>query len=173
MSPPLRLPLIVGMLLGLMQTGLFFQLTFTLSSSFETYLLVTLCWLAGSAVGVYRLGKSAVSLQAFLGIGLLAYATCAVLLVWQPFNSRLWPAYGLLVIVAGIYPGVFFARRAQLYPARTLFLWENNGFVLGLVAGTLLFMVMGRWVLWGAPVVVAYWVWRFGEPGKVRHNATI
>ena len=45
-------PSIVGLMLGLFQTGLFFQLAFTLSSSFRTYLMVTVCWLIGSAIGV-------------------------------------------------------------------------------------------------------------------------
>src|SRR5215475_9724531 len=101
-------PSLVGLLLGLLQTGLFFQLTFTLSSTFGTFLLVTLCWLLGSAVGVYLLAKWALPTWGFLGLALLAYGACALLLAAAPFNTTLWPLYAALVMLSGFYPGVFF-----------------------------------------------------------------
>src|SRR6185436_6702564 len=63
-------PSLVGILLGLLQTGLFFQLTFTLSSSFRTFLMITVCWLLGSAVGI-RIAKSAqLQLNGFMLVGM-------------------------------------------------------------------------------------------------------
>jgi hypothetical protein len=153
--PRLIYPLLVGLLLGLLQTGLFFQLTFTLSSGFGTYLLVTLCWLIGGALGVYSMARLKIATGVFLLLALVAFGVCGALLELMPFNTTIWPVYGLLVGLAGLYPGVFFARMAPLYLARTLFLWENNGFILGLVIGTLLFMVAGRLALWLAPLLVA------------------
>jgi hypothetical protein len=154
-------PSLVGLLLGLLQTGLFFQLSFTLSSTFGTFLLVTLCWLAGSAVGVIYLSQTRLSLSAFLLLALMAYAVCALLLVRFPFSTPLTPLYGLLALLTGFYPGVFFARMAVRYTARDLFFRENNGFITGLVLGTLLFMLFGRIILWVLPVIVAvlvYWL---------------
>jgi hypothetical protein len=148
-------PLLVGIFLGCIQTGLFFQLSFTLSSSFGTYLMVTLSWLVGSASGVYCLARLPLSLRGFLLLALLAYAACAGLLAALPFQSQWWWLYAVLVLLAGVYPGVFFARMAAHYPARTLFFWENNGFIMGLMAGTLLFMLFGRPVLWLMPVLLA------------------
>ena len=65
-------PALVGLLLGLLQTGLFFQLSFTMSSSIVTFLMVTLCWLLGSAVGVYFLGKTRRPSEVFMALALLA-----------------------------------------------------------------------------------------------------
>ncbi len=148
-------PSLVGLLLGLLQTGLFFQLTFTLSSTFGTFLLVTLCWLVGSAIGVYFLARFSLPTWAFLVLALLAYGACALLLNAAPFNTVIWPLYAVLIILSGFYPGVFFARMSAFYPARTLFLWENNGFIAGLVLGTLAFLVAGRIALWILPLITA------------------
>ena len=161
-------PSLVGLLLGLLQTGLFFQLTFTLSSTIGTFLLVTLCWLLGSALGVLFLGKSRVPTTAFLFLALAAYAVCVLMLNAAPFNTRWWPVYGLLIVLSGFYPGVFFARMSGVYIARTLFLRENNGFIVGLVLGSLLFMLLGRVALWVAPGVIAALVYLVGEPEKLR-----
>lgn len=148
-------PSLVGLLLGLLQTGLFFHLTFTLSSSFGSFLLVTLCWLIGSAGGALCFTRFNVKLNMFLLLALAAYFACAVLLGLFPFNTTLWPIYGLLIGLSGIYPGVFFARLGRVYRASDLFFRENNGFIFGLLAGTLLFMVFGRAALWVLPLLVA------------------
>jgi CDP-diglyceride synthetase len=157
-------PALVGLLLGLLQTGLFFQLTFTLSSTIATFLLVTLCWLLGSAVGVSYLAKTRWPTSAFLALALLAYAVCVVMLHAAPFNTRWWVFYAALVAISGFYPGVFFGRMASVYTARTLFLRENNGFIAGLVLGSLLFMLVGRMALWVTPALVAALVYWMGEP---------
>jgi hypothetical protein len=146
-------PVLVGVYLGLLQTGYFFQLTLMLSSGFTTYLMVTLCWLAGSAAGAGYLHRRAIGLKLLLVAGLLTYGICAALVMALPFNTSLWLVYAALVFVTGIFPGVFFARLSQVYPAGTLFFRENNGFLIGLVLGTLLFMLQGRATLWVMPVI--------------------
>jgi hypothetical protein len=146
-------PVLVGVYLGLLQTGYFFQLTLMLSSGFTTYLMVTLCWLAGSAAGAGFLYRRAVGLKILLVAGLVTYGICAALVMALPFNTSLWLIYAALVFVTGIFPGVFFARLSQVYEAGTLFFRENNGFLVGLVAGTLLFMLYGRATLWVMPVL--------------------
>ncbi len=151
-------PSLVGLLLGLLQTGLYFQLSFTLSSSFTTFLMVTVCWLIGSVIGVRLLPTIQFHLNGFLLFALLAYFACAVLLNAAPFNTQLWPLYAVLILVAGIYPGVFFARLGVVYSARDLFFRENNGFILGLISGTLLFLLFGRVALWFPPILIAAFV---------------
>jgi hypothetical protein len=148
-------PSLVGILLGLLQTGLFFQLTFTLSSSFRTFLMITVCWLLGSAVGIWVAKRVRLHLNGFALLTLCTYFACAVLLGLAPFNTQLWPVYGVFIMLMGLYPGVFFVRLGEFYTARQLFLRENNGFIIGLVTGTLMFLVIGRAALWGMPVVVA------------------
>jgi hypothetical protein len=145
----------IGVLLGLLQNGLFFQLSFTLSSSFTTYLLVTVCWLAGGALGAAIIARTKLPLWFLLIVMLIAYAAVALMLLALPFDTRLWLVYAALIAAAGVYPGVFFARLTQHYPVGGLFFWENNGFLLGMVGGTLLFIVAGRPALWIAPAVFA------------------
>ncbi|MCL4266060.1 MAG: hypothetical protein KJ069_22815 [Anaerolineae bacterium] len=148
-------PGLAGLLFGLLQTGLFFQLSFGLSSGFITFLMISLCWLAGSAVGLYLAGKCRISLAWFVGLGLLAYFGCVVFLQLVPFQTQFRPLYALLVIIMGVAPGFFFARTAVHYSARDLFFRENNGFIIGLVGGTLLFLLTGRVALWLAPLLVS------------------
>lgn len=151
----LRYPLLTGILLGVLQTGLFFQLSFTLSSGFGTYLLITLSWLLGSFIGVTVIVSTKVHLYVLLVISLISYGVCSAMPLIFPFNTSLWWIYGILIIGVGVFPGVFFARVASRYTAAQLFLWENNGFVVGMVIGTLLFLVLGRYVLWVMPVFMA------------------
>jgi ABC-type xylose transport system permease subunit len=76
-------PSLLGMLFGLIQTGLFFQLSFTLSSSFRTFLMVTICWLIGSAIGI-QIAQSIITkrwqMNILLLAALLAYYGCALFL---------------------------------------------------------------------------------------------
>ena len=164
-------PALVGLLLGSLQTGLYFQLSFTLSSSFTTFLMVTLCWLIGSAIGVRVLQRMRLPLNGFLLLALLAYFACAVLLNAAPFNTQVWPLYALLIIVTGFYPGVFFARLGAVYRARDLFFRENNGFILGLVSSTLLFMLFGRAALWLLPLLIAALIFLSGNLLNLRPTA--
>jgi hypothetical protein len=148
-------PSLVGILLGLLQTGLFFQLTFTLSSSFRTFLMITVCWLLGSVAGIRIAKWVRLSLNGFVLLAMLAYFACVALLGAAPFNTQLWLIYAVFIILTGFYPGVFFVRLSTYYTARQLFFRENNGFIIGLVSGTLLFLVLGRVALWGMPLLFA------------------
>ena len=147
-------PALVGLLLGTLQTGLYFQLSFTLSSGFGTYLMVTLCWLLGSMIGVLWLARQRISTLAVLLLAASAYILCCLLLLIMPFNTAFVPVYAVLIVLVGIYPGVFFARMSALYRVGVLFFRENNGFIVGLALGTLLFMLLGRPALWVSPLLL-------------------
>ena len=164
-------PAFVGLLLGLLQTGLYFQLSFMLSSSIRTFLLVTVCWLVGSVIGIGLAKRVRVGLSAFILLALAAYFACVLLLGAAPFQAQLWPAYAALIMLTGLYPGVFFVRMGALYKARDLFFRENNGFIVGLVVGTLLYLLVGRAALWILPVVLAV-VLMLGSPGLQVQDTT-
>src|SRR5581483_7110151 len=110
-----------GVMLGLLQTGLFFQLTSTFSSAIGTYLMVTLCWLIGSAVGVVYGGRLSLRPVILLPLALLSYGLCGLVMFSSPFETELWPLYAGLVIIIGLYPGLFFASMVPVYKARSLF----------------------------------------------------
>jgi hypothetical protein len=153
-------PFIAGLLFGVVQTGYFFQLTFALSSTYGTFLLVTLAWLAGSLVGL-RLNRARVlSLRVGPWLCVLPYGAALLLLGALPFHAEVWPIYGLLIAISGIFAGVFFARMgAVIQPVRWLFFAENNGFILGIVACTLAFLAWGRLTLWIVPAALAALCW--------------
>jgi hypothetical protein len=165
MRPHFVYPLLVGILLGLLQSGLFFLLTFTMSSGFTTYLLITLCWLIGGVVGTLYVNRLNLSLSPLLLMMLLAYALCNWLVNANPFNTQIWPIYGFLIGLAGIYPGVFFARMSKLYAVHSLFFWENNGFIIGLIISTLSFMLFGRSILWILTPLLTVLVWILSPVG--------
>ncbi len=148
-------PALVGMLLGLLQTGLYFQLSFMLSSSIRTFLLVTVSWLVGSVIGIGLAKRLRVGLNIFILLALAAYFACMFLLTAAPFQTQWWPIYAALIVLTGLYPGVFFVRMGIFYRARDLFFRENNGFIAGLVAGTLLYLLAGRAALWVLPTLLA------------------
>jgi len=151
-SDSILYPLLVGLMLGVFQTGLFFQLTFAFTSGFTTYLLITLCWLIGGVIGAVYSSRRVVWLQLPLILTLICYGLCSVIVNAFPFNTQLWLIYALLIGCAGIYPGAFFVKVSAVYTAQRLFLWENNGFISGIIMTGLLFMFVGRTLLWFAPV---------------------
>lgn len=154
----LILPSLVGVLLGFVQTGLFLQLAFTLSSSITTYLTITLCWLIGSVIGVLFMTRLGWTLTQHLILTMAAYALCGITLASQPFETRLLPIYAVAIIVIGVYPGVFFERLKPRYSARSLFFLENNGFIVGVVVSTLAFMFFGQAILWIVPMVISVYL---------------
>ncbi len=155
-------PFIVGLLFGVVQTGYFFQLDFALASTYGTFLLVTLAWLAGSVLGLRASRAPFLTLYTGPWICLAPYVVTQLLLSALPFQSGLWPLYGALVLASGIFSGLLFARLSEaIRPVRWLFFAENNGFLLGIAACTLAYLALGRLVLWIVPVALALlcWVW--------------
>jgi hypothetical protein len=140
-----------GLLFALLQTGLFFQLQFRLTSAYPSYLAVTLAWLLGSLAGLWlgRNGRRTV----WLAASLAAYYGVLILLRCFPYRIGCLPVYGLLMAVCGAQAGHFFAANRALFPsASRLFFWENNGIVLGWIAGFVGYIVFGNVFHWLAPV---------------------
>lgn len=153
-------PFIAGLLFGVVQTGYFFQLTFALSSTYGTFLLVTLAWLAGSLAGLRLNRVQVLSLRVGPWLCVLPYGATLLLLGALPFHSEVWPIYSLLIVISGIFSGLFFARMGTvIQPVRWLFFAENNGFILGIAGCTLAFLAWGRLTLWIIPAMLAALCW--------------
>ncbi len=149
-------PLLVGMLFGAIQTAYFFRLSFALASTYNTFLMITLSWLAGSIVGL----RSRLPLRVGPWICLLPYLLVQVLVNALPFRADLWPIYAVLIVASGIFSGAFFAQMgAVIKPVRRLFFAENNGFVIGLAGSTLVYLLGGRSWLWIAPIALTVLCW--------------
>jgi hypothetical protein len=101
---------------------------------------------------------------------LVPYLSTQVLLNMLPFRSDLWPLYAALVFVSGIYSGLFFARLgAVIRPVRWLFFVENNGFLLGIAACSVLYLLLGRLSLWIIPVILAVLCWIYTPAPNEMH----
>lgn len=155
--------MLVGFLLGLLQTGYFFQLTFTFSSSFRTFLMITLAWLLGSALGVTWIAATRPSLHVFLAAAFGGYLACSFGVHRFAFATQLWPMYAVCIAAGGVYAGVFLARMKPHFAARRLFLWENNGYIGGVVFCTLGYLLFGRWMLYLLPALIVSMLWLMGH----------
>ena len=84
--------------------------------------------------------------------GLAPYASFGLLALAAYDTSLIW-LHGLLVITTALYAGHFFQQERQNFERiGDLFFWENNGFVLGLIAGVAGFIFYGRPFLYAIPL---------------------
>src|SRR5437773_2180125 len=106
-----------GFLFAFLQTGLFFQLQFRLTSAYPSFLAVTLAWLVGSGAGLW-LGRkeNGGGRTAWLAASLAAYYLVLILLRQFPYRIGWLPVYGLLIAVSGAQAGHFFAVNRSLLP---------------------------------------------------------
>jgi hypothetical protein len=150
--------LLVGIFFGALQTAYFFRLSFALASTYNTFLMVTLAWLAGSLIGL----RVRLPLRLGSWLCLMPYLLAQVLVNGLPYRADLWPIYAMLVLFSGIFSGLFFAQMGEVVrPVRRLFFIENNGFIIGLVGSTFLYLVGGRVLLWIAPIGLAVLCWLY------------
>ena len=147
----------MGVFFALLQTGYFFQLQFRLTSAYPSFLAVTLAWLIGSAAGLWLSRNAGTrSVLVWLAASLAAYVLVLLLLRAFPYRMGWLPVVGLLICVSGIHAGVFFgASRHVLGTASRLFFWENNGFILGWIAGFAGYVRSGNTFHWVAPAALA------------------
>jgi hypothetical protein len=159
MSPTRRTVLLLnvaltGVLLGQLQWGVFFMLQSYLASTAVVYLLGTVCWLAGSLIGLIVPGQRG---ELVWAAGMVAaYCVFAWLAEGHPYQLGWLPVLLLLVGVMGGYAGRFFRYRAGLFRApKWLFFVENCGFVLGILLTVALLYHAGSSALLAAPLAVA------------------
>lgn len=129
-----------GLWLGLMQVSLGFALLCGAGASILYYFLLVTIWICGSAAGVLLSGGRVRTICLCLAM-LLALGSFGVLRTY-PFaiaGTILCLSAGLL---CGAYAGLFFRDSIGKWKEiRNVLLHENNGFILGYAAATLLLFV--------------------------------
>ncbi len=147
----------MGIYLGLLQTGYFFHLEVWLTATYPGFLTVLSAWMAGTVSGLHfskaRVLKPSM-MVVLLFASLTAYYLSFLLLKLYPYQSGFLPLHGALIFVSGVQGGVFFQTYRNLFPSSSsLFLWENNGFILGWVGGFAGFVLYGTGFTLTAPLV--------------------
>lgn len=147
----------MGLLFAVLQAGFFFELQLRLTAAYPSYLTVTLAWLLGSVAGLWlgRKAEGASGLVGWMAASLAGYYLVLVLLRAFPYKIEALPVMGILIGVCGIQAGHFFgANRSLFESSSSLFLWENNGFLLGWVVGYAGYVAFGTLFHWISPALV-------------------
>lgn len=152
----INLPLfafLTGLHFALLQFSYVLLLQINISSTYLTYAIVVMSWMAGTMIGLWweRLEASGGVI-----IGLLSYYSVYALLINDPFSTLALPVSAVGVGVTGVWAGRFFVVMLPLFKrADILFFHENNGFLLGIVSVFLGFTLLGRpFMLW-TPLISA------------------
>lgn len=136
-----------GLLLGVLQWGVYLFLSSYMASTAIVYLATTVAWLAGGLVG---LAASARADALWIWAALLAYYAVYLQSVAHPHDLRWLPPLLVAVAAVGSYGGVFVRLRAPCYPrVKWMFVLETLGFLAGM------WLVFGACVRGGMAAVVA------------------
>jgi hypothetical protein len=135
-----------GFFLGLTQVALGFALLAGGGASALRFFALTAAWLAGSLCGALSASRGgAASGTALLVTALLGVGGALAALSLAPFHDASSAAGLVAGALAGGYAGRFLGERAPLWgEARALLLHENNGFIAGFAAASLLLFASAR-----------------------------
>lgn len=129
---PIALPFVAGLHFAILQTSYFLLLEAYLSSQSLSYFVTLFFWLLGLLLGL-NLGADR-WFVGLLGAGVLGYYATFALTRALPFHAALYPVAAVASVVSGLLPGFFFRFAARRWAnVRGPLLYENNGFLLGLV----------------------------------------
>ncbi len=144
-----------GVHLGLLQAGYLLTLARVLSSAHATYAVVLTAWLAGSLLGLWL----AVPARLAVVLGLCTYMIVQIGLWGVDFAALPVVYFVPAVVVSGVWSGRFFAV-AVARDGRTgpIFAAETDGFLLGTVMATVVYVFVGRIGLVVAPLVTGAWL---------------
>lgn len=138
---------LTGLHFAFLQFSYLLLLQINISSTYITYAIIVMSWMAGTVIGLWW-----EKLQASGGliIGILSYYTVYALVVNHPFSALTLPVSAVGVALAGLWAGRFFVVMLPLFKrADSLFFHENNGFLLGIVSVLVGFTLLGRpFMLW-------------------------
>ncbi|MBI4349423.1 MAG: hypothetical protein HY553_21480 [Elusimicrobia bacterium] len=155
-----------GVTFAVLQFACFCLLEERLSSAWPTYAAVTAGWLAGTILGLAAPGRSRGDEAAFAAIAAAAYYAMFLGVRLCPYDVRLLPGYGLLLLAIGGFAGRFFRERLEAWrDPRALFFHENNGFLCGMLLSFGLFYARAGWFLAFAPAATLACGWAMRRAG--------
>ncbi len=145
-------PLFVsGLHFGILLICLYLTLQMFVSASFVTLLVVGVAWILGIILNM----KFAVprSLSASMGVSIISYYVLLMATsVFTPYEFLL-PVFAILIVLVALPAGSFFREYASRFSSSSMFLHQNNGFVLGYVLSLFGFAEWGVNFLYWAPLL--------------------
>ncbi len=158
-----------------MQFGFLLSLQINVSSTYLTYALVTICWMAGILAGLWTTRFKPIHLMLFQPV---AYFFSYYLVTNAPFSSFTFPVAAIAIIGSGMWGGRFFPEMFRsIQRADSLLFHENNGFLLGAVAFFIGFTMLGRPFLVYSPLIMSLillcmYVFIFNRKNATAENAS-
>ena len=144
------MPWMVGVHLGLLQTGYLIGLQRTISAAHSTYALVVGAWLVVTLVGLWLRTRPSQLLLA----GLATYLAAQLVLLPLHFTAKSGLWWAPAIAVSGLYSGRYFtAALATGAPVGLVFSRETTGFALGALVAFVLAVAWGRLALTLVPLV--------------------
>ncbi|MBX3205692.1 MAG: hypothetical protein KF764_11535 [Labilithrix sp.] len=154
---------VTGIHFAALQVGAFLAVESVSSSAWSTYAALSAAWLGGTLVGLWV----AVPPRAAVIGGVLAFEGLVAFTQLAPWSRGLFVLGVAAVGAGGLWAGGFFTRAARRRATEGVFLHENNGFVLGLVATPFAFAFGGRTTLAALPLVTCLALFRLDETFKL------
>ena len=143
-----------GLLFSALQYFYFLGLESGLAATVTIYMTVVFSWLFGAWLS---LNLTRAELKPVHVLASVAAYLATLWGVFQfPFDGRLLPLYAVAIGISGFVVGVFFRSFARHFQrSKSLFLWENNGFILGFIVALFGFLRFGRAFMLSFPVGLA------------------
>jgi len=144
---------ITGLHLALLQFSYLLLLEINISSTYVTYMIIVISWMAGAIIGLWWKRLNA---DTGLLLGLTSYYGLYALVSYDPLSRSTLVLAAMGVILTGLWAGRFFVVMLPLMKRiDSLFLHENNGFLTGVIAVFIGFTLLGRKFLLWAPLITA------------------
>lgn len=140
-----------GLLFAVLQYFYFLALESGLAATVTIYMTIIFSWLLGTWISLNFMRTELKPLHILASVG--AYLAAIWGVYEFPFDQRLLPLYAVAVGISGFVVGIFFRSFVRHFrESKSLFLWENNGFILGFIIALLGFLKYGRVFMLSFPV---------------------
>lgn len=136
------LSFLAGIYFAIVQYAYYFLLEAYLSSSAMSFFIALVFWLIGFLIGLNI--KKTNRLIPLISLSAVAYYCGFLVNQIYPFNKNILFLISILIVISGISPGYFFvACKNNFAHIKQLFIYENNGFIVGLFFSLLAILFYG------------------------------
>ncbi|MBI2418019.1 MAG: hypothetical protein HYV28_08985, partial [Ignavibacteriales bacterium] len=155
-----------GLFFGILQSAIYFSVLVFVTATFMGYFIIMLMWVSGAAI-VLRVNFT-FNIRTSLTFTLCIFYLFLLVVKTSTPSVWLYPLYGIMVLCMAFPSGQIIKLFAEKISAGSLFLQENNGFIIGSILGFILFLKFGVRFIYLAPVI-AFMLTIFSFYGKKKY----